>query len=474
MRNTLALFLSTGVQRLATFVLTLYIARTLGAGALGQFSIVMSLVIIFQTLSFLGQEQIITREVARTPESAGDYLANGSLIVAGGGFVGMLLMIVAANLIRFESNIMTYAYVASLSLIPGALAIAGEAVIQGQERMHYVTVAAAISGAITLILAISLLNAGIGLWSVFLVLALANSARYVTYLFTMRHLRWHHPPRLNRTLIRHLSRLAAPFVIISIFGVVFKQVDVLLLGKLTDAAAVGIYSAGLRLVQIGMLFLPPLMLSLFPRMADVHVHSPERLKNITEQALKLLMTLIIPAAVIITYLADQLVLFFYGADYQESVSVLRILIWMLVLFFANGVLFRTMVASDNERVTLRVAGVNMVCSVTLNLLLIPLWGVYAVAVVSLLTTLVGLLQNYAYIARHLFTLNWLRLIGKPVLAAVLLAGLLIVLHGTPLALSLPLGMALYCAAILGLRVFSTGELEFVRRSWADAKTRISL
>jgi len=468
LKNTVALFFSTGMQRLSTFILTLYIARALGADVLGQFSIAVSLVLIFQTLSFLGLQQIIIREVARAPDKAGAYLVNGSLVVTGGGLLSMLFMFVTVNLVNYESRIVTYAYVAGLSLIPGALAIVGEAVLQGREQMHYITAARAISGLIKLSFSLLLLYLGVGLWSVFLVIALSNAVLYLVYLWIMRYLLGSIVFRLERALIRHLLRLAGTFIVISIFGVVFKQVDVLMLGKMKDSVTVGIYSAAFRLIQIGMQFLPAFMLALFPRMSEVHVRSPERLGPIAEQVLKLLLTFIIPIAVIATVLAEEIVFFFYGPGYQESAHVLRVLAWMLVLSFVNAVLFRTMLASDNERVTMRVAGVNMAASILLNLFLIPRWGADGVAISSFCTTLIAVTQNYAYIARHLFKFDWLRLVGKQGLAAALLSGFLFALRGWSVALSLPMGIILYIVMILALKVFSPSELNFVRRIWADA------
>jgi O-antigen/teichoic acid export membrane protein len=471
--NTIALTFSTGIGRLSTFAITLYIARALGAESLGRFSVVMSLLLVFQTISYLGQQQIIIREVARMPDRVHEYMVNGSVLVAIGGLLGMLLMITTANLINYESDVLTLVYAGSLSLIPGALAIVGEAAIEGRERMQYIALAWTISAVIKLSLALILLVLGAALWSVFLVLALANSALYLTYVWVIRNLWGHLRFSIDPVLVRHLKSLAGPFMVISIFGVIFKQVDVLILGKLTDSTTVGVYSAGFRLVQIGMLFLPAFMLALFPRMAEAFVYSPERLRVMAEQALKLLLTFILPVAVITTMLAAQLVFAFYGPGYQESVLVLQILAWMLVLFFANAVLFRIMLASDNERVTMRVAGVNMVSSVALNLLLIPRWGAHGVAVASFLTTLIALLQNYIFTARHLFKLDWLYIIAKPVLAAMVLGALLLVLQDAPIALSLSIGIPAYCAAVIALKIFSPEELDVVRRTWADAKNRIS-
>jgi O-antigen/teichoic acid export membrane protein len=474
LKNIMALVFSTSMQRLLTFVLTVYVARALGADALGQFSIVMSLLLIFQTISYIGQEQIVIREVARAPHEAGAYLVNGSLLVVAGGMLGTLLMFVTASILDYESQVMIYIYFAGLSLIPGALAIVAESVIKGLEQMHFVTVAQTITGVIRLCLSLVLLCLGVDLWSIFLVIALSNMMLYLEYLYIVRRLVGSFVFLVDRRMIRHLLHLAGAFIVVSIFGVVFRHVDVLMLGKMKDSTTVGIYSAAFRLTQMGMQFRPAFMLALFPRMSEVYTHSPAQLGEIAERSLRLLMTFIIPIAVVVTFLAEEMIVLFYDTGYQESVHVLRLLAWGLVLFFANAVLYRTLLASDNEQVTVRVAGVNMISNVLLNLLLIPRWGVNGVAVASICTTLFALVQNYAYVARHLFKLDWLRSVGKPVLAAALCGGLLLALRGLPVVLSLSFGGTAYVVTVLILGVFSSKELEFVRRTWADARARIGL
>lgn len=472
-KNTVALALSTGMERLFTFGLTVYIARALGADAVGQFSIVWSLLMIFQTVSCLGQDQIMVREVARSRSEAGMFLTNGSVIALGGGVLGTLTMLVTAQVLGYDAKVLSYTYVAGLSLIPGSLAMVGEAVIQGLEQMQYVTLGRTASGLVKLGLTIPLLYFGVGLWSVFLVIALANLVLYLLYLWVLRRSMRLQGFRLNRQLAWYIVRMAGTFVVISLFGVVFKQVDILMLGKLRDTATVGIYSTAYRLVRVGMQFMPALMIALFPVMSEVYVRTPDQLGSIARRVIKLLLTLFIPLAVVTTVLADRIILLLYGPGYEGSVLVLRMLVWMLVLFAVNAVLFRTMLASDNERVTMRIAGINMVSSVVLNLLLIPRWGAYGVAIASLCTALIAVLQNYTYIARRLFKLDWFRLVAKQVVAGALCGVVLIALRNAPLLLALLAGLAVYASLVLGLRVFSQEEFSSVRHAWTDAIGRIT-
>ncbi len=472
-KNFFALLLSTGVQRLSNFFLTLYIARVLGADALGQFTIVMSLVLIFQTIASMGQQHIAVREVARAPQDLGSYLLNGSLVVVLGGLVCTFLMLVTAHLIGYEDQLIQYVYIASASLIPGVLAVVAQSVLQGCQKMHYITAAQTLSSFVKLVLSLGLLYFGFELSIVFWVIILSNIILYASYLWMIGYKFSLNDISLDTNKIYDLLSMAGTFIVISIFGVVFKQVDTLMLGRLRDPESVGIYSAAFRMIQIGMQLLPSFMLALFPYMSEVHVTLPENLGMIAERVLRLLLVLIIPVATVSTILADDILLLVYGSGYEKSVPILRILVWMLVLFFVNAVLYRTMLASDNEHVTMRVAGVNMIVSIMLNLFFIPRWGAVGVAVVSLVTTLIAVIQNYSYIARNLFHIRWWRLVGKPVAAALLSGGLLYMLRSWSPLLSPFLAVGAYSVLVFIFKVFPDEDIRFVRRAWQESVVRIS-
>jgi O-antigen/teichoic acid export membrane protein len=471
-RNFAALLLSTGVQRLSNFLLTLYIARVLGVNALGQFTIVMSLLLIFQTIASMGQQHIAVREIARAPEELVGYLLNGSCVVILGGLVCTLLMFVITHLIGYDVRILQYVYIAGLSVVPGVLTVVAESVLQGRQQMHYIMVAQTSGGFFKLALSLGLLYLGFGLRAVFGALVLSNVVLYGIYLWIIRGSFSVRRASLDWGKVRSLLRMAGTFIVISIFGVVFKQVDVLMLGSIRDTEAVGIYSAAFRLIQIGMQLLPPLMLALFPRMSEVYMKSPERLGRMAEQVLRLLLVFVLPLTAMVTILADRILLLFYGVGYEQSAPILRILAWMFTLFSINAVLYRTMIASDNEWVTMRVAGVNMVVSLLLNLILIPAWGAIGVSLVSLFTIAVAVVQNYGYISRNLFEIRWLRLLGKPTCASLLSGGLLLIMRAQPLFLSLPLVLSVYGGLIVVLKIFPREDLWLVRRAWRESMAKI--
>ncbi|MCJ7645959.1 oligosaccharide flippase family protein, partial [bacterium] len=77
-KNAGVLLLAHVVEPACSFILVLFIARSLGVSGLGKFSIALSLFFIFQTISSLGFTHLITREVARDRSNAGKYLINGS------------------------------------------------------------------------------------------------------------------------------------------------------------------------------------------------------------------------------------------------------------------------------------------------------------------------------------------------------------------------------------------------------------
>jgi O-antigen/teichoic acid export membrane protein len=97
----------------------------------------------------------------------------------------------------------------------------------------------------------------------------------------------------------------------------------------------------------------------------------------------------LPLAVVITYLAGEVVRLFWGVGFlPDSAVALRILIWFLPLSFFNGLTQYVLIAVGRQaRITLAFA-VAALFNVGANLLLIPRFGYVAAAGVTIASEIV--------------------------------------------------------------------------------------
>lgn len=91
------------------------------------------------------------------------------------------------------------------------------------------------------------------------------------------------------------------------------------------------------------------------------------------------------AALLVSLLAEPVVGFFYGAQYLNIVPLMNLL--LITAFVTNGLRYTTanlLAAMGKVRVNMIVSFAGIICQVGLDLLLIPLFGVYGAAYASII------------------------------------------------------------------------------------------
>jgi O-antigen/teichoic acid export membrane protein len=87
-----------------------------------------------------------------------------------------------------------------------------------------------------------------------------------------------------------------------------------------------------------------------------------------------------------------------GAEFKESISVLRVLLFSVPLFFLNNLFYHTLLARDKETIPLIGVGFSLIISIILNLIFIPRY--------SFLGTSLSVIAAQAFLAIfYIFNLN---------------------------------------------------------------------
>ncbi len=471
-KNSVALSLSISLERGVAFFLSWYIARTLGKGAIGEYGLVMAFIAVFGTVACLGLDQLVPREVARNRSLAGLYLVSaGSL----GGLASVLfavVLVLITDLLGYPDHIRCLLYiVAAFVLLFDVEASIGEATIKGLERMEWIVAVLFPAGIVRVGLSIFALSLGSGLGSVLLVLAAYQALVCVIYLLLLVRIVPRSRLRLDRRLCWSLFRKTMVFMAISVLSMGFKQIDRVILSKMADTEAVGLYVTGAVLVQMVDMMAPALMEALYPKLSQAFFTSPYMFAQLTERSFKLVLIGIFPIALSISALAPIVVLRIFGAAYAQSVIVLRILAWALVPAFVGRLLYRVILASNNERVTMRVASMNSIASVLLNFLLIPLWGIIGTSVAAVLTELLGFLQNLWFVSNKVLSMNIRDTVLKPIFCA-MGSGVVYwrLLEKGP-CIALPAALTVFAVALLISGTVSSQELTWLRLVWKNIKMR---
>ena len=472
LKNSAALSLSVLLDRGVSFILPWYIARVQGPEIWGRYTTALTFITIASMFAYWGLDQLLPREIARKRSEAGAYLLNASII---GGLIAVLTTVVVGVLVYFlyySSDVQELIWLGlALILFPRTESILCEAVINGLERMEWIPLVRFPISLLRVLSSLLLLSRGFGLETLFIVLSVYHLLIWLLYLYLLRRHLSQFQLRFDKLLLKALFVQALPFVITISIGQTFKQFDRVLLSKLLDTDSVGIYSTGILLVQIVYLVAPAIMNALFPTLSRAHLISTKKFSSIITGTFKILLLAIFPVALSIIASAEILIPLVFGPEYTLSIAVLQIYAIGIVPSFVARLLYRTLLASNHERIAIRVALVNSAVNLLLNLLLIPRYGVLGAAVSSVLTESLGLAQNLLNVSRMGRLLKMDRALWRPGICILLSVLLYIMVVGRASSIvAWVISLLLYIATVLLSRVFTRRDLDVLTSALASASS----
>jgi O-antigen/teichoic acid export membrane protein len=446
------------VNRATTFVLYALVARYLSTYEFGQMSLALSLFYTFQVLTLAGLPTLITREVARDQALTARYLVNGTLIVAALSIVSVAGLLLLARVLNYSADTASVIVLLCFGLLPYSLAEICEAVFRGWERMRYIAYANVPVNIIKVGLAFLLVSQSPDL-SQLIVLLLASLAA-IACIEWMLILRYIVRPRVNDIDYRFaltMARSGSTFLGIDGIIAVKASFDVVILSKLASETEVGLLNAATQLLVPVLLIYQSIVVSVFPIMCRKFAPDLQNLKRITIYLLEVLLIIALPTTVGLFILADSALLLLYGdRAFLAAAPALRIVVWILIVRALTLVLGQSLMASQREKVTLRIVITNTLIGLALGLALISQFGLIGAALAGLLAAVINFFQHYVSVSKRFSGMPLASLIWKPALAGACVAIYLATMRTQWLVIDIGAASALYFGVLLALALWSSG------------------
>jgi O-antigen/teichoic acid export membrane protein len=474
---------NTGVQMVLSllnrgidFAFAMLRLRILAPVGEGSYAFVIAVYGFFEVVVRFGLGTLLTRDVAQNKEDAGRYLANVLALRTLLWLISLPVLLLVAGLYARSGNLSSQEAQA-LALFAAALLFASVAdsissVFMAYEKMEYPAgIATAIATAKVALGALVLLppfSAGfVGLAAVSLVMNMAQS------LWLWIVLRRQIPFQLggvDRALQKAMLIASYPLMLNHLLASIFWRIDLWLLKPLAGTASVGIYSAGVKYLD-GFNVIPSYFtLAIFPLMSRYAKDSHESLVRAYQLAIRLLVMVALPIAILVTVLATPLIRILGGAAFlPDSATALTLLIWSIPVGFVNSVTQYVLIAVGQQRFLTRAFVIGVTFNVVANLYMIPRYGFAGAAVVTILSEWSLLFPFYYAVRRYVAPLPWIDLLWRQAVAALGMGLTAVLLRGQPW-LAAALSSLVYLALLLLLGAFRHPDIQrvlqvvpFVRR-----------
>lgn len=365
-------------------IVGVWVARYLGPEQFGKYNYVITVTFLFSAVSTFGMDSIVLRSLINEPDQQRYILGSAVIVQVFGGFFSWIFSMCLAYLI-FHGDANSFILVAILgtaSLFKFSDTV--KFIHQAQLRSKYSVIAENIVFLLLSMFKLVLLFYHASLSAFILALWLESFMAAVALLLIYtryggRLFSW----RFKKERLFQLIRDGAPLMVSGLAMAGYMRMDQIMLGKMLDEEAVGIFSAALRISEVWYFVPLAVMASLFPSVVAAKnackVQYVARLEFTHTGMVFLALVMAIP----ISFVADFIIVMLYGKQYIMAGNVLAIHIWSSIFIFIGVASHHWFVAENLQRYVLFRTLFGALVNFVLNFLLIPDYGPIGAAIASL-------------------------------------------------------------------------------------------
>ena len=425
----LALLGSDAVVFLASgIVLYGVMSRVAGSALLGQYTLVLSWMFVFQSFGSFGVPELLMRELGRFPQQRGEHLGGGLVVGTIASLVVMPIMVLASRFAGYDTTMEHTLAIAALSL-PSAMALnVARSGLIACQRIEFVFATRLFEFLAVLPLNVILLLRGHGIEVMTMVLVAGRAASSVLALHLLHRYAFRVVWWPDRARLKALLAPAVTFAAGNSLGIVGTHLNVIMLSLMAPLATVGHYGAAYKLIESMTLATVLFGQFYWPKIAHSLVTEPARGIEPFRRPFGLLFALTMPAGVGLVLFPEIIVTLLFGQDFVETVWVLRIMgVFYLVCCF-DALLSLVLKSASLQRLDLALLAANPLLNVVVNLALIPQLGAVGAAIGQLLGGLCTATLRYAFVTSRIGRPGWMTLAAPWALLS-LSCGAVIVLWG---------------------------------------------
>lgn len=437
---------------------TVIIVRALGDRRFGQWSTLLSVMMIVGYLGNLGLEQVALRQAAMDRKAEGMWL--GTLATLRLALSAPVALATAAVVLLISNDgDMRVAGLVLTTMVLFGVSAAAAAVFKLRVRNDINTAIEIANGVLwgAAVVVIAASHGGIVAFA--LAFALANAVTgTLQIVLALRTIR----PRLRgtRRFWATLARVGLPVGISGLLIVAYGRIDQVIVFRIAGDEAAGLYGAAYRVLERAEFVPGAIMTTLYPIIAAAHATTPRRVRELLQQALDALTLITLPLLAFTIVAAAPTIHVLFGDQFAAAAPALPILMFAFVLVAYNYLAGYMIIVYELQRRFVVYAVLALVFNVGLNLMLVPRYGFLAAAWLTAATELlIFVLAMRDVLARAELRPTVGRMARIVVAAAVTGGAVWGVRQAGAFYLALPLTAAVvYPAAVLALRAARREEI----------------
>ncbi len=382
--NAAWIIICKGIQAVLGLAITMLTARLYGPENYGAISYAASLTLFVTPIAQLGFTSTLVGELVAHPSDEGEILGSAivSSLISGALCVLGIWTFTRLTLPDEPTTILVCALY-SLSLLAQSVELI-QYWFQAKLLSKYVAVLTLMAYALVSVYQLIVLLTGKNM----ALYALSKGIEYamiaVGLLVVFRRL---NGGRLRASLrrCRSLLRQGGFYMLSGLMVVLLGQTDRIMIVNMLGEREMGLYSAAVVCANLAEFVFLAIIDSFRPVILEARQRKAEECETQMARLYAIVIYLALLQSIFIAIMAKPIIAIMYGFAYNESVKILRLLVWYTAFSYIGSARTIWIYAEGRQRLLCLMNFLGALVNICLNWILIPIWGVSGAAFASLVT-----------------------------------------------------------------------------------------
>lgn len=453
--------LNSSLKVLSTVALSLFSIRLitgyLGQDGFGEYSTVLAFFAFFSALADLGLSSVTAREISREGADEKRILSKVLSLRLASSLVVFLLSPLLILFFDYSRDLKIGIFIAAGAILFSTLSLMLNGIFQKRLAMDKVALVEFLGKLFQVGIVVLAVREDWGFLAIVATLLASLSFNALVVLFlSRRYVRF--SPSFDFAYWKTFLHESLPMGATAIITFAYFKMDTIILSVLQPSAHVGIYSVAYKIME-NLIFFPAMLAGLIlPLLSRFIFTNRAHFEEIADKTFKVFFIVIAPIIAGTVFLAPDIIRIVSGGAFQESVLVLRILIFALGFIFFGHFFNMLLIVGNAQRKLMQALMVAAAFNILLNMLLITRYSYIGAAAASVATEVLVVLLTAFLVRKHIRYVPSFERIGRVFLSGALMGLVLFALEPYSFFIAGLSGTATYIGVLWLTRAVSPGEI----------------
>ena len=379
------------------FITQIVLARTMSLEGFGFYSYLISISAILHLIASFGQPNLNTRNFSRIPDNSSVYVSLAKTSIKRNIILSSIIIFIAITLIYvFKWNwkeIMAVVIILSITPI-SSINASLNGILLGRKNIVQSNIGDKLVRPILISLSAWLLYEINGNLSIFeaslitllstIVVLLINYAFYSINLKSVKR----NEEVLSKNELNNSWKIGLSLMITSGMYVLFKQIDIIMIGTIIETDSAGIYKVASRLSNLAVFSLMAVNIVVAPHFSKLYSENKmKELQKLLTYSSRIIFTITCFISIGLIIFSDK-ILSLFGETYTSAQDILYILLIGQIVNSATGSVGFLMNMTNLHKQATIILSISTVLNLILNYVLIKLYNIEGAAIATTITTII--------------------------------------------------------------------------------------